>query len=72
MALFAEDLGFALLKSWSALTKENLAQNSMMMFEMGLDQGADMISHFEKLSLFKNISVVKDLSGLDRFIKGVR
>ncbi len=72
MALFAEDRGFALLKSWSALTKENLAQNSMMMFEMGLDQGADMISHFEKLSLFKNISVVKDLSGLDRFIKGVR
>lgn len=72
MALFAEDRGFALLKSWSLKTVPNLAQTALMIFEMGLDQGAEMKSHFKTLNTFKNISIVKDLSGLDRFVKGVR
>jgi release factor glutamine methyltransferase len=72
MALFANDRGFSLLKSWSDLAKQNLTEHGLMMFEMGLDQGAEMQSHFEKLNAFKNISVLKDLSGLDRFIKAIR
>ncbi len=72
MALFANDRGFAFLKSWSNLTKQNLTENGLMMFEMGLDQGFEMKAHFQNLNAFKNISVLKDLSGLDRFIKAVR
>ncbi len=72
MALFAGDRGFSLLKSWSDLAKQNLSENALMMFEMGLDQGAEMLAHFQNLNTFKNISVQKDLSGLDRFIKAIR
>ncbi len=72
MALFANDRGFSLLKSWSELAKHNLTDGGLMMFEIGLDQGAEMQIHFQNLNAFKNISVVKDLSGLDRFIKAVR
>ncbi len=72
MALFANDRGFSLLKSWSHLAKQNLTETGLMMFEMGLDQGSEMRAHFHNLNTFKNISILKDLSGLDRFIKAIR
>jgi methylase of polypeptide subunit release factors len=43
-----------------------------MMFEMGMDQGSEMLAHFQTLGAFNKVSVLKDLSGLDRFIKAVR
>jgi len=72
MALFAEDRGLALLKSWSEKTKLNLTKNALMIFEMGSDQGPEMLQHIQALLAFKNISILKDLSGLDRFIRAVR
>lgn len=72
LALFAEDSGLFCLKSWSEKSKANLSEKSLMIFEMGLDQGAEMLTHFNSLSVFNTVSVLKDLSGLDRFIKAVR
>lgn len=71
-ALFASDRGFSLLKSWSKKSAPHLKDKSFMMFEMGMDQGSEMLAHFQTLGAFNKVSVLKDLSGLDRFIKAVR
>ncbi len=71
-ALFAENNGFELLKSWSTQFAKNLKSPGIMQFEMGYLQGSIMQDHFEALQIFSKVSVVKDLSGLDRIIKGVR
>ncbi len=71
-ALFAADRGFSLLKSWSKKSVPHLKDKSLMMFEMGMDQGSEMLAHFQTLGAFNKVSVLKDLSGLDRFIKAVR
>ena len=71
-ALFAPDRGFALLKSWSKKTTPLLKDKSLMIFEMGMDQGSEMLAYFQTLGAFNKVSVLKDLSGLDRFIKAVR
>lgn len=71
-ALFAEDNGLALLKSWSKAYAPFLSSNAVMMMEMGMSQGSVMQSYYTDLNIFKNARVLKDLSGLDRVIAGVK
>ncbi len=71
-ALFAENRGLALLTSWSRQFSECLKNPGLMAFEMGYLQGPEMIKNFTDLNIFSNTEIVKDLSGLDRIIKGVR
>lgn len=71
-ALFAADEGLALLKNWSKSYGSHLSSEAVMLMEMGMSQGAIMKSYFESLEIFKNIRVVKDLSGHDRVIYGVK
>ncbi|WP_413292057.1 peptide chain release factor N(5)-glutamine methyltransferase [Bdellovibrio sp. HCB185ZH] len=71
-ALFAEDNGLALLKSWSKAYAPYLSSESVMMMEMGMSQGSVMQSYYSDLNIFKNVRVLKDLSGLDRVIAGVK
>lgn len=71
-ALFAEDNGLALLKSWSKAYAPYLSSESVMMMEMGMSQGSAMQSCYSDLNIFKNVRVLKDLSGLDRVIAGVK
>ncbi len=71
MALFAEDKGLALLKSWSQLYGSHLNTPGLMLMEMGMGQGAAMREHFQNLKIFNEINVIKDLSGHDRVIRGV-
>ncbi|QDK43722.1 peptide chain release factor N(5)-glutamine methyltransferase [Bdellovibrio sp. ZAP7] len=71
-ALFAEDNGLALLKSWSKAYAPYLSSESVMMMEMGMSQGSAMQSYYSDLNIFKNVRVLKDLSGLDRVIAGVK
>lgn len=72
LALFAPENGLQFLKSWALASVKNLKTPGLMLFEMGLDQGSQMKTHFESLKTFKTVEVQKDLSGLDRLIKGVR
>lgn len=69
-ALFAEDEGLALLKAWSALYAPYLKGPGLMLMEMGMTQGPAMKQAFEALKIFNEISVIKDLSGHDRVIRG--
>lgn len=70
-ALFADDEGLALLKAWSAEYAPFLSNPGLVLMEMGLYQGRAMKDYFFSLNKFNEISVIKDLSGHDRVIRGV-
>ena len=69
LALFAEDNGLFALKSWSVKFAPSLKAEGLMLFEMGHTQGEAMKKHFSDISKFKEVTVLKDLSGLDRIVK---
>lgn len=71
-ALFAESNGLAFLTAWSQRFSECLKKPGLMAFEMGYLQGPEMVKSFNSLNIFSNVEIVKDLSGLDRIVKGVR
>lgn len=71
-ALFAAEQGFDLLKKWSTNWIESLKSPGLMAFEMGYLQGSEMEKHFQVLKKFSSVQVKKDLSGLDRIIKGIQ
>lgn len=71
-ALFAEDQGLAYLKSWSALFASRLDRSAIMIFEIGHTQGEQAQQIFKNLNCFSEVSIVKDLAGHDRFVKGVK
>lgn len=72
LALFSPEKGLHSLKLWSDLYKDQLAMESTMIMEMGYDQGPAMKAHFESLGIFQEVRVIKDLSGHDRIIYGVK
>lgn len=69
-ALYAEEDGLALLKAWSAAFAPYLRKPGLMLMEMGMSQGAAMKQSYDSLKIFNEISVIKDLSGHDRVIRG--
>jgi len=69
LALFAEG-GTSLLKKWSTAAPLRLKNKSLLMMEMGFDQGPQMKNHFEELKSFAKVEVLKDLSGHERVILG--
>ncbi|WP_295900328.1 peptide chain release factor N(5)-glutamine methyltransferase [uncultured Bdellovibrio sp.] len=70
-ALYADAEGLALLKNWSQVYGNHLMVPGIMLMEMGMTQGPAMKEHFAGLKIFNEISVIKDLSGHDRVIRGV-
>ncbi len=72
LALFAEDNGLALLKKWTQTYVNHLAENSIVLMEMGYDQGPAMKAFYESLGVFDQVKIIKDLSGHDRVICGIK
>lgn len=72
MALFSGNDGYAQLESWSSGYSMLLSVDSIMMMEMGYTQGARIKDHFQSTQKFQVVKVVKDLSGKDRFVVGIR
>ncbi|MGZ3768387.1 MAG: peptide chain release factor N(5)-glutamine methyltransferase [Bdellovibrio sp.] len=72
LALFAEDNGLALLKDWSQKYSPHLNNPGIMLMEMGMSQGSALSEHLKSLKTFNEISIVKDLAGHDRVIRGVK
>lgn len=70
-ALFAPDNGLGALKAWSREWVSRVNPGGLVAMEMGLDQGAEMQSHFREMGL-DQVKIIKDLSGHDRIIQGVR
>lgn len=71
-ALFAENQGLKLIYDWSKLSAPKLKLPGLMIFEIGHQQGDAVKKHFDALQKFSSTNIIKDLSGLDRFIKAVR
>ena len=71
-ALFAESNGLEILFVWTKQFSAVLKTPGLMAFEMGYLQGPQMLKHVSDLNFFKTVEIVKDLSGLDRIVKGVR
>ena len=72
LALYAKDQGLALLKNWTKAYGPHLSQQSICLMEMGMSQGSAMKDYYYSLGYFSESRVIKDLSGLDRIICGVK
>lgn len=70
-ALFAADNGYEYLKKWSEAYAPFLSPESIMLMEIGYQQANVMYDHFKMLGAFSDVQILKDLSGRDRFVKGV-
>lgn len=70
LALYAEDNGLALLKDWSKIYSPHLNVPGIMLMEMGMSQGSALKDYLQGLKIFNEISIIKDLSGHDRVIRG--
>lgn len=71
-ALFSGGGGLEHLTTWSRAFAKHLNSPGLMLMEIGADQGPAMKQHFEDLGIFKEVSILKDLAGLDRVVQGVR
>ncbi len=72
MALFAKDEGLYFIKTWLEKFNPFLNPQSLCMMEMGYQQGTAAKNIFDQAKCFQQVEVLQDLSGKDRFIKGVR
>lgn len=72
LALFAKSEGYSALFDWSSAFRQHLKKPGLMMFEMGYQQGPRLKQHFESFQQYTEIKIVKDLSGLDRFVRSIQ
>lgn len=68
-ALFAPEQGLGFIKSWSKNYSELLISDGICMMEMGYKQGDKVKEIFQNNNQFGAVETIKDLSGLDRFVK---
>ncbi len=71
-ALFSDDHGFADIKAWCATAARISKPGAFIMFEIGHEQGAKALQIFESNGGFENVTMGKDLAGLERFIRATR
>lgn len=72
LALFAPEEGFKCIQDWARFGVHNLKPNGLLIFEIGCLQGDKALQFFNQIQAFHSIEIIKDYSGLDRFIKAVR
>ena len=70
-ALFADNAGLEDLIRWSTRFAPSLNRPGVMLFELGYRQGNAMLDHFRSMQIFSTVEILKDLSGLDRVVKGL-
>jgi release factor glutamine methyltransferase len=72
IALFAEEKGLSLLKSWSEIYEKYLSSEAMMAMEIGSQQGTEMYDHFKMLGCFHDVQIIQDLANHDRIVFGAK
>jgi release factor glutamine methyltransferase len=72
LALFAKDNGLACIKSWCQTAIKISKPKGLIIFEIGGEQGREVIKIFDDTDAFSSVELLKDFSGFDRFIKVVR
>ncbi len=71
LALDGTEDGLYFYKKISATAPKYLAENGMLLFEIGAEQGKD-VKHLMEEAGFDHVIVKKDLAGLDRNVFGVK
>lgn len=72
LALFANDKGFACIKSWVKVAAKFAKSGGLLIFEIGHEQGLEAQKIFSDTGAFSSVELIKDFSGFNRFIKAVR
>lgn len=70
-ALKAEDEGLEFYKAITEIYKNSLKPNGKLVFEVGINQ-ANKVADIMKAEGFEDITITKDLSGIDRVVSAVR
>ena len=71
MALAGGNDGLKFYRVIACLWKEILADEGLIAFEIGCEQG-ESVSRILTQSGFENVTVTKDLAGLDRVVSGIK
>ncbi|HEX4926087.1 MAG TPA: peptide chain release factor N(5)-glutamine methyltransferase [Bdellovibrionales bacterium] len=71
-ALFAGPEGLEAIRTWSAAAQSYLRPGGLCVFEIGSRQGQAAKEIFKSLPHFEEVTVLKDLAGLDRVIRAKR
>ena len=71
-ALFSGENGLQHVRAWVKTASEIARAGAFVMFEIGHEQGQAAKEIFEQTGSFENVSVVRDLSGRERFIRATR
>lgn len=69
-ALFGGKAGFEAIEAWSKVATNHVAEDGVILFEIGFDQGAKAKEIFESLGF--NTTVLKDYSGHDRIVRATK
>ncbi len=68
ISLFAEDEGMKYIKAWLNWSNNFMTKKSVLMFEFGFNQSKLVLKYIDEKTTFKKNSILKDLSGKDRFL----
>lgn len=71
-ALFSKEHGYADIKAWCSTAARIARPGAFVMFEIGHEQGARAKQIFEATGEFENVTMGRDLAGLERFIRATR
>ena len=70
LALFAKDNGLEIYKKIIDKAPEYLKKGGYVMFELGINEWKDVMDYMS--NGFKNISIIKDMAGIERVITGIK
>jgi release factor glutamine methyltransferase len=71
-ALFSDENGLAHIKTWLVKAAQLVRPDGLVMFEIGHEQGAQALKLFEAANVFQNIELIRDLAGINRFVRCTR
>jgi release factor glutamine methyltransferase len=71
-ALFSGENGLQHVRAWAQAASEISRPGAFIMFEIGHEQGKAAKEIFEQTGSYDDVSVVRDLSGRERFIRATR
>lgn len=71
-ALFSGDDGLDAIRSWAEKASELVRIDGLVIFEIGDFQGREASEIFETTGRYRDVSIVKDLTGRERFVRAIR
>lgn len=71
-ALFSPDGGLFHIRNWATKAADLIVVSGLVIFEIGYEQGQQVKKVFEETGAFEDVTILKDLAGMDRFVRAIR